>query len=198
MEPLYQPQGIEERWQRTWEDEGLYNAEPGSGRETVCHRAPAAERDRRAAHRARAAALGRGRARPLAPDARVRDGFPDRATTTRASRRRPRSRSTWPREGKTRQDVGREKFVELVWDWLREYGGTIMEQFRRMGASMDYRRERFTMDDEYSRAVMRFFVHLLRQGLDLPREPDHQLVPVPRDVALRPRARAREVDDALT
>jgi valyl-tRNA synthetase len=67
-------------------------------------------------------------------------------------------------QGKTRNDYGREAFVELVWEWLREYGGTIMNQFRRMGASMDYRRERFTMDDEYVRAVMRFFVHLHGKG----------------------------------
>ena len=81
--------------------------------------------------------------------------------------------------------------MELVWEWLHEYGGKIMTQFRRMGASLDYRRERFTMDPDYSRAVLRFFVHLYEQGLDLPRQPDHQLVPVPPDVALRPRARAR-------
>ena len=56
-------------------------------------------------------------------------------------------------EGKTRQDLGREAFVERVWEWLREYGGKIMLQFRRIGASLDYRRERFTMDDGYVRAV---------------------------------------------
>jgi valyl-tRNA synthetase len=67
-------------------------------------------------------------------------------------------------EGKTRQDLGREAFEERVWEWLREYGGKIMFQFRRIGASLDYRRERFTMDDAYVRAVMRFFVHLYRKG----------------------------------
>ena len=67
-------------------------------------------------------------------------------------------------QGKTRQDLGREAFVELVWEWLREYGGKIMFQFRRIGASLDYRRERFTMDEAYVRAVMRFFVHLYRKG----------------------------------
>src|SRR5207248_5874343 len=67
-------------------------------------------------------------------------------------------------QGKTRQELGREAFVELVWDWLREYGGKIMFQFRRIGASLDYRRERFTMDEAYVRAVMRFFVHLYRKG----------------------------------
>src|SRR5207247_4605931 len=50
------------------------------------------------------------------------------------------------------------------WEWLHEYGGKIMVQFRRIGASLDYRRERFTMDDAYVRAVMRFFVHLWNKG----------------------------------
>jgi valyl-tRNA synthetase len=67
-------------------------------------------------------------------------------------------------EGKTRQELGRDAFVELVWDWLHQYGRTIMGQFRRMGASMDYARERFTMDEAYVRAVMRYFVHLYRKG----------------------------------
>ena len=67
-------------------------------------------------------------------------------------------------EGKTRHDLGREAFEERVWEWLREYGGKIMVQFRRIGASLDYRRERFTMDEAYVRAVMRFFVHLWEKG----------------------------------
>src|SRR5205814_622698 len=61
-------------------------------------------------------------------------------------------------------ELGRDAFEQVVWDWLRQYGRTIMTQFRRMGASMDYRRERFTMDDDYVRAVNRFFVHLYRKG----------------------------------
>jgi valyl-tRNA synthetase len=67
-------------------------------------------------------------------------------------------------EGRSRQELGREAFVELVWEWLREYGGKIMFQFRRIGASLDYRCERFTMDDAYVHAVMRFFVHLWEKG----------------------------------
>jgi valyl-tRNA synthetase len=67
-------------------------------------------------------------------------------------------------QGKSRQELGREAFVELVWEWLHEYGRTITDQFRRMGASMDYARERFTMDDAYVRAVMRYFVHLHGKG----------------------------------
>src|SRR5207248_1494137 len=68
------------------------------------------------------------------------------------------------REGTSREELGREAFEARVWEWLREYGGKIMSQFRRMGASMDYRRERFTMDPGYVRAVMTFFVHLWNRG----------------------------------
>ena len=67
-------------------------------------------------------------------------------------------------EGKTPQDVGRERFVELCWEFIRDYGGQIMEQLRTLGASLDYRRHRFTMDDAYSRAVMRFFRYLWDKG----------------------------------
>jgi valyl-tRNA synthetase len=67
-------------------------------------------------------------------------------------------------EGTSRRELGREAFVERVWEWLHEYGGNIVHQFRRMGASMDYRRIRFTMDDAYVRAVMRWFVHLYERG----------------------------------
>jgi valyl-tRNA synthetase len=67
-------------------------------------------------------------------------------------------------EGTSRQELGREAFEARVWEWLREYGGKIMVQFRRMGASLDYRRERFTMDPGYVHAVLRFFVHLYGKG----------------------------------
>ncbi len=67
-------------------------------------------------------------------------------------------------EGTSRRELGREAFEARVWEWLHEYGGKIINQFRRMGASLDYRRMRFTMDDDYVRAVMRFFVHLYRRG----------------------------------
>ena len=69
------------------------------------------------------------------------------------------------RQGTSRQEIGRDAFVERVWEWLREYGGEIMSQFRRLGCSLDYERERFTMDEDYIRAVMHFFVHLYDRGL---------------------------------
>src|SRR4051794_22782936 len=67
-------------------------------------------------------------------------------------------------DGKTRHDLGRERFVEKVWEWKAEYGGIIRDQLKRLGASLDYRRERFTMDDEYARAVLQAFVRLYRKG----------------------------------
>ena len=69
------------------------------------------------------------------------------------------------RDGKTREDLGREAFVEEVWEWTREYGGTITEQFKRLGASLDYEDERFTMDPDYQRAVTYVFVKLYEKGL---------------------------------
>jgi valyl-tRNA synthetase len=163
MDPLYKPEGVEERWQRTWEEEGLYNAEPGSGREpfVVAHPPPNVT-----------GALHTGHALQISlADALVRwhrmrgfetaflTGYDHAGISTQNAVEKHLAT-----EGRTRQELGREAFEQVVWDWLRRYGRTIMTQFRRMGASMDYRRERFTMDDDYVRAVMRFFVHLYRKG----------------------------------
>ncbi|HZP68033.1 MAG TPA: valine--tRNA ligase [Rudaea sp.] len=67
--------------------------------------------------------------------------------------------------GKTRHDLGREKFVERVWEWKQESGSTITHQMRRLGASVDWSRERFTMDDGLSAAVRKVFVQWYRDGL---------------------------------
>ena len=68
-------------------------------------------------------------------------------------------------EGKNRHDLGREKFVERVWEWKEQSGGTITQQLRRMGASPDWSRERFTMDEGLSKAVTQVFVQLYEEGL---------------------------------
>ena len=68
-------------------------------------------------------------------------------------------------EGTTRQQMGREKFVERVWDWRRHYGGAILGQMKRLGASVDWDREYFTMDERLSLAVREAFVRLYEQGL---------------------------------
>jgi len=163
MDPLYEPRGVEERWQRTWEEEGLYNAEPGSGRETfvVAHPPPNVTGALHTGH-----ALQISLADLLVRWHRMRGfetafltGYDHAGISTQNA-----VEKHLVERGTSREEVGRERFVEIVWEWLREYGGTIMGQFRRMGASMDYRRERFTMDDAYVRAVMRFFVHLYDKG----------------------------------
>ena len=64
-----------------------------------------------------------------------------------------------------RRDLGREKFVERVWEWKAESGGLIVEQLKRLGASCDWSRERFTLDEGLSRAVVKVFVQLHREGL---------------------------------
>src|SRR5438067_13904040 len=68
-------------------------------------------------------------------------------------------------EGKKRSKLGREKFIERVWDWKRQYGSAIQEQMRRLGASVDWSREYFTMDENLSRAVREVFVRLYEEGL---------------------------------
>lgn len=68
-------------------------------------------------------------------------------------------------EGITRHDLGREKFIETVWQWKEKSGGTICKQLRRLGASCDWSRARFTMDEGLSRAVRKIFVRLYKDGL---------------------------------
>jgi valyl-tRNA synthetase len=68
-------------------------------------------------------------------------------------------------EIKHRDDLGREKFLEKIWEWKKKHGGIIIEQLKRLGASCDWTRERFTMDAEYSRCVQKVFVELYKKGL---------------------------------
>jgi len=69
------------------------------------------------------------------------------------------------KEGKHREDIGREAFIERTWAWRERYGGIITEQIRRLGASCDWSRERFTLDEGLSRAVREAFVTLFEKGL---------------------------------
>ena len=71
----------------------------------------------------------------------------------------------WRTEKKTRHDLGREEFLRRVWEWQDKYGGIIIEQLKRLGCSCDWSRERFTLDEDYVRAVQRTFVDLYKKGL---------------------------------
>ena len=68
-------------------------------------------------------------------------------------------------EGKSRHDLGREEFLKRVWEWKHEYGSTIVKQIRSLGASCDWTRERFTLDEGYHEAVLKVFVELYEKGL---------------------------------
>ena len=163
MEPLYNPAGVEERWQQTWESEGLYNAEADDPRESfaIAHPPPNVTGDLHLGHALQlslADTIVRTR-RMQGYNVLFQPGYDHAGISTQNAVEKHLAE-----QGKTRQDLGREAFVALVWEWLHEYGGKIMVQFRRIGASLDYRRERFTMDEAYVRAVMRFFVHLWNKG----------------------------------
>ena len=164
MEPLYKPQGVEERWQRTWEEEGLYRA--GAGKRSdetfvICVPPPNVT-----------GALHMGHAlngsiqdllirwhRMRGFDTLWQPGYDHAGIATQNV-----VEKQLVEEGTSRKELGREAFVERVWEHLDATGKTIMGQFRRLGASLDYERERFTMDDAYIEAVMRFFVHLWDRG----------------------------------
>src|SRR2546423_1383934 len=163
MEPAYEPREVEERWQRTWEAEGLYAAEPDPLRESfvVAHPPPNVTGELHLGHAlqlALADALVRWH-RMRGFNTLFQPGYDHAGIATQNA-----VEKHLVTQGKSRRELGREAFEAVVWDWLRRYGRTIMDQFRRFGASLDYRRERFTMDDAYVRAVMRFFVHLYRKG----------------------------------
>jgi valyl-tRNA synthetase len=163
VDSLYRPQGVEERWQRIWEEEGLYDADPDPSRPPFvdAHPPPNVTGE---LHMGHALQLALGDAvcrmkRMQGFNVLFQPGYDHAGISTQNA-----VEKQLRREGSSRQDLGREAFEARVWEWLREYGGKIMVQFRRMGASLDYRRERFTMDDDYVRAVMHTFVHLYRKG----------------------------------
>ncbi|MGZ4291772.1 MAG: valine--tRNA ligase [Gaiellaceae bacterium] len=163
MQPRYEPHGVEERWQRAWEDEGLYNADPDPARTPYvdAHPPPNVTGELHTGH-ALQLALGdtvMRMKRMQGYNALFQPGYDHAGISTQNV-----VEKALLAEGTSRQELGREAFEARVWEWLHEYGGRILEQFRRLGASLDYRRTRFTMDENYVRAVMRFFVHLYRRA----------------------------------
>jgi valyl-tRNA synthetase len=163
MDTLYKPQGVEQRWQQIWEEEGLYAADPDPSRESwvYCFPPPNVTGNLHLGH-ALQITLGDAIARwkrMQGLNVLVQAGYDHAGISTQNA-----VEKFLESEGSSRQELGREAFVARVWEWLHEYGGNIVHQFRRMGASMDYRRIRFTMDDDYVRAVIRWFVHLYERG----------------------------------
>jgi valyl-tRNA synthetase len=163
MEPLYTPHGAEARWQRTWEEEGLYAADANDPRPsyTICFPPPNVTGELHVGHALNGAiqdALVRWH-RMRGFNTLFQPGYDHAGISTQAVIEKQLAA-----EGKTRQEIGRDAFLERTWAWLEATGRTIFHQLRQLGASMDYRRERFTMDEGYVRAVMGFFVHLYERG----------------------------------
>ncbi|HET7137250.1 MAG TPA: valine--tRNA ligase [Gaiellaceae bacterium] len=163
MEPRYDPHDVEERWQRTWEEEGLYDAEPDPSRAPYvdCHPPPNVTGRLHTGHALNLAVgdtLIRWK-RMEGCNVLFQPGFDHAGISTQNV-----VEKALLAEGTSRQELGRDAFVERVWAWLHDYGGKILDDFRRIGASLDYRRSRMTMDEGYSRAVMQFFVHLHGRG----------------------------------
>ena len=160
MDPLYTPESVERRWQETWEAEGLYAAGAGARRDDdVRDRVPPPNvtGELHMGHALNGSiqdVLVRWH-RMRGFDTLWQPGYDHAGISTQNV-----IEKQFVAEGTSRQEIGRDAFLERTWRWLDETGRTIMGQFRRLGASLDYARERFTMDDAYVEAVMTFFVRL--------------------------------------
>ena len=162
MEKTYDPKAIEQRWYQTWEDQGYFNA--GGEGDAYCIMIPPPN---------------------VTGSLHMGHAFQDTIMDGLIRYHRMKGRNTlWQAgtdhagiatqmvverlvntEGKTRHDYGRDAFIDKIWDWKEHSGGTITKQLRRMGASLDWSRERFTMDDGLSEAVREVFVRLYEEGL---------------------------------
>ena len=162
MDKTYQPDRIEQAWYENWEKAGYFK--PSGQGDSFCIMIPPPN---------------------VTGSLHMGHAFQDTIMDTLVRYRRMQGRNTlWQvgtdhagiatqmvverklaGEGTTRHELGRDKFLEKVWEWKGESGGTITRQLRRMGASVDWTRERFTMDDGLSNAVQEVFVRLHKEGL---------------------------------
>lgn len=159
----YDPAADEPRWVEAWEQSGALRANPGSGKPAYSIAIPPPNVT---------GALHMGHALNNAiQDVLIRAhrmagyetlwicGTDHAGIATQAQ-----VEKALARDGLNRRDLGREAFIERAWEWRAEYGGTIIGQLRRLGATLDFSRERFTLDDGYVRAVQRAFVDLYEKG----------------------------------
>ena len=165
MEKTYDPHAIEQRWYQTWEDRGWFEPLAGVGDgEPYCIMIPPPN---------------------VTGSLHMGHGFNNTVMDTLIRFNRMRGRPTlWQpgtdhagiatqmvverqleASGQTRHDLGRERFIERVWEWKAESGGNITRQLRRLGSSLDWRHERFTMDEGLSQAVQEVFIRLYEEGL---------------------------------
>ncbi len=163
MEKTYDPHAIEQRWYQTWEERGYFTPNT-DGKGSYCIMIPPPN---------------------VTGSLHMGHGFNNTIMDSLIRYHRMKGEKTlWQpgsdhagiatqmvverqleAEGKTRHDLGREAFIERVWQWKGESGGNITRQLRRLGSSLDWQHERFTMDDGLSEAVKEVFVRLYEEGL---------------------------------
>jgi len=160
----YQPHEVEKRWYSFWESNGFFNADVATGQEPYCIIMPPPNVTGQL-HMGHALdytlqdILTRWK-RMQGYNALWMPGTDHAGIATQAKVEEQLSG-----EGTNRYEIGREAFLERAWDWKEQYGNRITTQLRRLGASCDWRRERFTMDEGCSEAVREVFVKLYEQGL---------------------------------
>src|SRR5919199_6653482 len=161
----YDPAATEERIFARWRESGLFHPEPRGDDEESFSIAIPPPNVTGALHMGHAlnnsiqdAYIRRARMRGLRTKWILGTDHAGIATQTQVER-------LLKAEGTSREAIGREAFVERVWRWREEYGSTIIDQFKRLGASCDYSEERFTLDEAYVRAVLNVFVALYEKDL---------------------------------
>ncbi len=159
----FEPAAVEARWMRHWLDEHLFHAEPDAEREPysivipppnitgVLHMGHALNDSIQDALTRYHRMLGENACWLVGTD---HAGIATQNVVEKMLRK----------QGLTKEDLGREEFVKRVWEWRDEYGGTIIQQLKRLGCACDYDRERFTFDEGYARAVTKVFVALHEKG----------------------------------
>src|SRR4030043_49234 len=160
----YEPKDVEDRWYAYWEDNGLFRAQDRSEKEPFCIVIPPPNVT---------GSLHMGHAlnntlqdilcrykRMKGYNVLWQPGTDHAGIATQNVVERELAL-----KGTNRHEMGREKFIQLVWEWKAKYGGVIINQLKRLGSSCDWSRERFTMDEGLSRAVREVFVRLYEEGL---------------------------------
>ncbi|MCE5321856.1 valine--tRNA ligase [bacterium] len=160
---VYDPTNVENKWYKFWLDKNYFHAEPDEGRDKYCITIPPPNVT---------GSLHIGHALCYSiQDVLTRwkrmQGFNTLClpgTDHAGIGTQNKVEQALAKEGLTRHDLGREKFLERVWAWKKEYGGQIIHQFKTMGFSFDWERERFTMDAGYTDAVLESFIRLFDKG----------------------------------
>ena len=164
LEKTYRPAEVEEKHYRLWEDSGAFAAKAGSNGKPYTIMMPPPNVTG-SLHMGHALTFTLQDVLTRYNRMRGRDALWQPGTDHAGIATQMVVERNLAKEGKTRHDFGRDAFIDKVWEWKAESGGTITRQLRRLGASPDWPRERFTMDEGLSRAVRKVFVELHKQGL---------------------------------